>query len=212
MGILGNRRRAAVLAVSLALGLSAGLGIALALPFVNLDGPEQRTSLREVDVAQLAAPPPPPQAIEAPTEELIIAVTGVGAEIMSLQAPPLQVAEFDAPSDVIGTVSEVNIQMPDIELSAFSLSELDTVPRLLTEPRIQAPAELQRRLSGQHRVRLEVQIDEQGHAELLEIVESPHPDLAHSLARMVQRARFTAPMRDGKAVAARFIWPLDIEI
>lgn len=209
---LNTRYRHSLLASLGALALTLTLMLGIALPFADLRLESKPTPVREVEVAKMQ-PPPPPQSVRTPEDaEVILDVQGSGAPVLATETQSMQVAEFELPPPDTSYFQAPDVQVPDIEWAVFSLSELDGVPRLLTQPDINAPAELRRRLSGTHVVRLDVRIDERGQVTLLNIVESPHPDLAQALERMVQRARFTPPQRAGETVAARFIWPLEIEI
>lgn len=209
---LHPKHRHRVLAIVGALLLTVTLMLIITLPFTDLRLQSKPTPLREVQVAKVQ-PPPPPVSVRSPERaDIILDVQGSGAPVLATETQSVPLADFELPPAEMAYLQRPEIQVPDIEWTAFSLSELDRVPRLMTQPTINAPAELRRRLSGTHNVRLDVLIDERGQVELLRIVESPHPDLKQALERMVQRAQFTPPQRAGKTVATRFIWPLEIEI
>ena len=111
------------------------------------------------------------------------------------------------------TLSVTNQQwdIPDIELDAFGLTELDSTPTLLTPVKVRFPKRLKKQGITRVVVKLDVMINETGDVELLDIVENPHHELNKEIRRLVHASKFTSPHREDEVVKARFIWPVVIE-
>lgn len=96
--------------------------------------------VRKLDIAVTPPPPPPPKTQNVVEEtELVMQVEGSGAAMtmadLSVE-PDIQVPKPDMPNV---KVTQTQWDMPDIELDAFGLSELDSKPTLLTPVKIRFP-------------------------------------------------------------------------
>ncbi|WP_394222965.1 energy transducer TonB [Alteromonas gracilis] len=168
--------------------------------------------VRKIDIAVTPPPPPPPKTHAAVQEtELVMQVEGSGAAMtmadLSVE-PDIHVPKPDMPNV---QAAQTQWDMPDIELNAFGLSELDSKPTLLTPVKIRFPKRLKKQGIKQVMVKLDVVIDEGGNVELMDIVENPHHELNKEIVRFVKASKFTSPFKEDEAVKARFIWPVFIE-
>lgn len=169
----------------------------------------------EVEIRQLGAvlppPPPPPSQPQVQQQQdisLDIAIEGTGPVLPDIEVP--NTIDVDKPEMPEVTMDEVSFNdfTPDIEI--FNLNQLDSLPSLITRARIIMPDSLKRRGVKQVNLKLDVTIDANGKVSLNRIVENPYEELTKEVQRLIQRSKFTAPQKEGVAVKARFIWPIDI--
>lgn len=175
-----------------------------------LMAPAQMTVRANIDAISLPPPPPPPTSHSEPQQapKLNLQIGGQGP---SLTLSKLQVAQ----SKPVLTKAMTKVQASDfsaldfnIDSSHFALNDLDKTPKLLTPLRIRFTPQMRRQGVKQVQVKLHVVINAQGQVRLQSITENDYPQLAPALIKLVNRAKFTAPMHQGKAVSAEFIWPL----
>ena len=93
--------------------------------------------------------------------------------------------------------------------NAVGLEQLDSPPRLLGKLKIDYPNSLVRKGIDSVNIEVDVMIDETGKVVLRQILGSPPAEIVEPLKTLINRARFTAPTKDGTAVRAAFIWPLE---
>ncbi len=203
-----SRQRIWSFAISLSMLASVGLLLWLQ-EFSGKVLPEQ-VVVREITLASPPPPPPTPPVVQQQVTNtaLVLDVPGSGVAI-ELSHSDITLA-IKAPE-----LAEINLenkqwQSLEVNWDAFSLNDLDDVPTLLTALRVNFPKSLTRQ--GIHRVlvKVEVLIDEQGRASLINIVENPYVELAGEIRRLVRESRFTAPKKNDQVVRARFIWPIEI--
>lgn len=191
--------------------LASALGVLwLGHFFSQLQG--QEVMLRNIDIAVMPPPPPPPPSQNVVEEtELTMQVKGSGAQVTMANlevTPNIEVIKPDMPQV---QVQQSQWQMPEVEWSAFKLSELDSKPTLLTPVKIRFPKQLKRRGIERVVVKLDVVIDEQGNVNLVDIIDNPYNELNQEIMRFVKGSKFTSPFKADEAVKARFIWPVVIE-
>ncbi|WP_116367811.1 energy transducer TonB [Parahaliea mediterranea] len=175
----------------------------------------QRPELTLRQVA-LAAPPPPPPAppkqhrsdvqpaltIEAAANPAAVAIARAPQATLT-DALPLPNPDF--------TPAPINWEQDlAVNWDAFAPEALDAPPQVLTLQRTAWPSDLSRRNIDRAVVRLDVMIDERGTPMLISILENPHPALSSAIGQIVRGSRFTPPTRNGQAVRARFVWPLEL--
>ena len=198
--------RSGVIAVALVCFFVAAL-----LYTPGIDDPDAYV-VREVAVSLPPPPAPPPPAVEVERQASVPLDVSPGTQSL---VPELR------SEDLVLKVARPTIEAPavthteldaDFELTVawegFALSELDRIPRLLSEPSLSFPAALERRGVKRVTAELMVVIDERGQVLLREILSSSHAEINAQLPGLVRRSRFTAPQKDGKPVRARFVWPL----
>ena len=168
--------------------------------------------VRNIDIAVMPPPPPPPvNTSQANKAALDMQVEGANATVDVAKFEVSPSLEMDMPSMPFADTQKVSWEMPEVDISAFELSELDTTPTLLTPVKVHFPKRLKKQGVNKVLVKLDVLIDEQGHVELMDIVENPHHELNKEIMRFVKNSRFTSPSKEDAAVKARFIWPVLIE-
>ncbi|MDC0598228.1 hypothetical protein OAP18_00085 [Gammaproteobacteria bacterium] len=180
----------------------------------ELNPPEIDTiEIRKVELARPPPSPPPPpatrQQTQAPSLELNLAGTGPVLELNPTFRK--DVVLTSAPQPVFETLSKAWENDLNIDWSAFGLADLDAPPQVLTLQKVTYPEELSRRNISRVIVRLDIFINENGQARLINISENPHPELIPAIRQLVQSVRFSKPTKNGQAVQARFIWPVEIQ-
>lgn len=180
----------------------------------KLSAPQDKVMIRQVALATPPPPPPPPPLSQSQTQDnsasIDLSVDGVGPalafEKVELQQTP-ELEQIQPPVDSAFT-SDL-LQQLNVDWSAFGLSELDERPKLLTSLKVNFPKTLARKGITQVEVELDVLIDENGAVILRRIIHNQHPEMTSVIEQLVQKARFTAPKKDGMAVRASFTWPLE---
>lgn len=190
------------------------LAAAICLLFLGYWLPDRVQETIEVREVAIAVPPPPPP--PTPVLQQNVVETPVNLQIQG-SGPALQMVEVEpnidiAPPEIPDIVTETTQwQSLEVNWDAFDLNQLDSLPSLLTALRVNFPRSLSRQGIDEVLVRLDVVIDEEGRATLVEIVENPYPELRSEIERLVRNSRFTAPQKGNENVRARFIWPVEIK-
>ncbi|MBC3764774.1 hypothetical protein [Neptunicella marina] len=168
-------------------------------------------TVRKVDVMPSPPPPPPPpKTQQRQTEQsLHLRVEGQQAKVVTVDIPQSQL------SIKLPTVPRIDTSMPEwqsvgVDIQVFELDNLDGLPMLLTPLRIKMPRRATLRGVSKIMISLRVLIDVDGSITLLEVLENDYPELLPQIKKMVQNSRFSAPMKDGVPVRARFVWPIAI--
>lgn len=171
---------------------------------------EPKLEVREINIAVPPPPPPPPPQVTQPQVDtpIDLAIAGTGAALPKVDIPPeVTISQPDTPDFKMDQV-EFSDFAPELDI--FSLNELDALPTLLTSARVMLPNNLKKQGIKKVKVRLDVTIDQDGKVKLNRVAENPHPELNKEIERLVRRSKFTVPKKNGAAVSARFIWPIDI--
>lgn len=167
--------------------------------------------VREVAIAVPPPPPPPPPVVQQNLVDspVNLQIQGSGPVIQMIDVEPdINIA----PPEMRDIATETaQWQSLDVDWDALDLNQLDSLPTLLTALRVNFPRSLSRQGVDQVLVKLDVVIDEQGRATLVDIVENPYPELRSEIERLVRNSRFTVPQKNNENVRARFIWPVEIK-
>jgi len=196
-----NRFHVFAFIASSSLMLLAILGIFASNWFANEYEP--KVMVRKVTQAY-TPPPPPPKPVSLNT-------AGAGPALDVSQLTIKQ--DFDpmlAPPELNHAPHDLNLDLA-IDWQAFGLGELDSVPVLLTQIKAVFPRSLARKGIKKARVALDVFIDEQGSITLVAIKEMPYKELLDSINKIIRNSRFSVPTKNGQAVRARFIWPVEFK-
>lgn len=183
--------------------------------FDSQQGTDTELTIREVTLAAPPLPPPPPQVQRShvksiPSPNLQLDAAGRGAQLqLSLKTLDLDLAELKLPEVKVTNLHTSMLNSLDFNWQAFGLSELDELPRLLTNLNPLFPESLKRRGIKRVDVQLSVMIDERGGVLLKRINLNPYPELTKSIKRLVSQARFSIPKKNGVAVRTIFNWPLE---
>ncbi|MGJ8675131.1 MAG: energy transducer TonB [Pseudoalteromonas sp.] len=166
------------------------------------------------EVAMVALPPPPPPSIQQqqanePAQSLM--VEGAGASIQAVKIKiksKLKIVRPDTPSVKVSTPQWQSV---NVNWDALSLNQLDGLPTLLTPVKALLPKSLTRQGIDTFTVKLDVLIDEGGNVSLIEVVQNPYPSLKPAIDKIIKQSRFSGPKKEGEAVRARFIWPIEFK-
>lgn len=189
------------------------LSLAIALLFVNEwfgDIIEPKSMVRRVETITLKPPPPPPpNQVTKPVQPVLqMNVTGSGPSLdISLVKLKIDLLSIESPP-VHNTQSVKWEEQLTVDWNAFGLDELDNEPQLLTSLKAPFPNSLKRKGVTSIEVLLEVIIDEAGRVTLINILENPYIEFESTLYKLIKRARFTAPKKDGQPARVKFNWPL----
>jgi TonB family protein len=189
------------------------LSLAIALLFVNewlSNIIEPKAMVRKIETIALKPPPPPPpnQVTKPLRPALTMKVSGAGPSLaISLVKPKLDLLTIKSPS--IDSTQPIKWEdQLTVDWNALALDELDNEPQLLTNLKAPFPNSLKRKGITSIDVLLEVIIDETGKVTLVSILENPYIEFENILYKLIKRARFTAPKKDGQPARVKFNWPL----
>ncbi|MGB0370117.1 MAG: energy transducer TonB [Opitutales bacterium] len=170
------------------------------------------------DVRKVAVTPPPPPVefeepppIEEPPPEVQVEQLETPPPEISLSAIGASLAVNAGAGGISVGLDDFNTKVNAADEMIFSLAELDRVPRRLSGRKPEYPYELRRNKIEGH-VRLEVLIDEQGRVEVLGVLESTHREFERPAIESAESCIFEKPMKDGKAVKTKFIFPFPFTI
>lgn len=210
---VGNKVKptgSAVLRVVLALLLTVGLLVFLAvmrLEFGSNAPVLTVRSLDRIDPVSLPAPPPPPQAETPPPPPPQTDLPKLDLQIDPV-APPVK-ANIDQDVDLDLSFADFAPQNDSPrEAMTFNLADLDSQPRLVNTPSVKFPEAQRNRGVTEGRVTVEVYISSAGRVTIKRILSSSHEDFTAMARSFVTKARFTPPKKDGRPVNATFKWPL----
>ncbi len=207
-----NRFHVFAFIASCSLMLLALLGIFAGNWFAN----EYEPKVMVRKVTQAYTPPPPPsKPVSRPISEAQPAIDlNTAGEGPSLNVSELTIKQdFDpmlSPPELNHAPHDLNLDLA-IDWQAFGLGELDSVPVLLTQIKAAFPRSLARKGIKKAKVALDVFIDEQGNITLVAIKEMPYKELLDSINKIIRNSRFSVPTKNGQAVRARFIWPVEFK-
>jgi hypothetical protein len=191
------------------------ISLLMALLIVNnrrdVSEPDQ-LMVHPIDLVAVLPPPPPPKKVSRTSQpqalQLDLRHQGQGP-ILALAKSNIKIAKpkLDAPK-LDNLTPDFDISLTAFDLSGFALNELDQQPQLMTPLHIEFTAQMKRTGVKKVTVKLHVVIDINGKVHLKNIKENPYPQLNLAIRKLTQKARFSAPQRQGESVQAEFIWPL----
>lgn len=168
--------------------------------------------VQPIDLVAVLPPPPPPKNVSQTSIpqalKLDLRHQGQGPSLV-LTKSNIKIAKpkLDAPK-LDNLTPDFDISLTAFDLSGFTLNELDQQPQLMTPLHIEFTAQMKRSGVKKLTVKLHVVIDINGKVHLKNIKENPYPQLNLAIRKLTQKARFSAPQRQGESVQAEFIWPL----
>lgn len=202
-----------LIAILLSIGMVASLMLSV-LWFQKTDMLKPETlTIRQITIAAPPPPPPPPsmqqnQIESAPSINLSADGAGPAMQFTEVKLPQkTDLSELTPPQ--VDNMTANFLDNLNVDWQAFGLDELDDVPRLLTNLEIKYPSSLVRKGIRRIEVELDVLIDESGKVVLRRIVRNPHPEFESIIQKLMKKARFTAPKKNGVPVRAAFNWPLE---
>jgi len=177
---------------------------------------EEKMQVNELDMRVVLPPPPPPPAIEKKKRmsgkpKLNLPYQGTGpkltlSSVNGIKGAPDFAGETDFRIDPIKLAIKI-----DVKVDTFKLDELDNLPVLLTPLRIRFTRAMRKAKVKILRAKLLVVINDLGEVELKDVVENQFPEMLNRIKKLVNKARFTPPVRNGEVVSAEFVWPLELK-
>ncbi len=204
--------------LSLLLGLVPALLIFLLVPLTQLFRPPAKT-VQPLEEVVLAVPPPPPPPVETPPPPL----KREEERPPELNEPPpmptLEQLELSLNPGTGGALSvevglDLNFKTESAQqmIDLFGFDELDEIPRLIREgmPRLKQSREYLQLLhrNVEKSVTLTVIVDERGYVEVTDVAKYTHRELIPAAKQVAESSRFSAPIRNGKPVRAKYTWTL----
>lgn len=176
---------------------------------------DETIEIREIRLATPPPPPPPPpqaQQVEsdaAPSLDLSVSGAGVAMEFTEIKMKnSIDLSELEDPK--VNSLQQDWNDSLSVNWNDFGLGELDEIPRLLTNIKIEEyPQALIRRKIYHIKVVLNVFVDETGKTTLRQIRKNPYPEIEATIKRLVKKTRFSVPTKDGRPVRASFDWPVE---
>jgi protein TonB len=192
-------------------------GVFLLLPFTQMIAAlgKKPNDLFTVEVA--APPPPPPMDLEPPPpppdEPPPPDVTPPPQQLsLSQMDVALNLGVGDAMAGAF-TFDGFGVKAEDTagDLQIFDVKDLDSVPRRLRTPMLVHPPELRRARIAGH-VTLMVIISETGAVQVERVVNSSHREFEPNAVSFAEGCQFEPPKKGGRAVRARYSWPIRFDI
>lgn len=201
-------------------GVLLTLLVLLLLPLSQILSKNEIEDQWEIRTPVSTVPPPPPP----PEEELDSAQASASREVptpdidpmpQSLSMEPLSVALNLQPDRNLLRTESVRGLADGVgaaeEIRRFTFADLDGGPTVIRVPPVSIPSALTRRGFSRGSVTFSIRIARDGSVEVLDVVNSSHPELIEPARRSAQRARFEPPMVRGENVEIYGNWPLIIE-
>ncbi len=190
----------------------------LLLPLSRILSPdpdEERWTVRQVERVQVPPPPPPEPQPETETRSTAPASPDIAPTPpdVPLSALPVHLSVTPDPNLLrTASVSQLGEGL-DLgeEIRRYTFADLRGGPRVISVPPVSIPVRLARRGFARGRVVFSIRILPDGSVEVLDVIESSHPELIEAARRSASRARFEPPEIDGQRVPVEGNWPLVIE-
>ncbi len=222
--------------IAMAAALLALLGLTRLLVPAS---PDATIEIREVEIAALPEPPPPPPEDpppEQPPPPPALAEISEVPDPTRVAVPKADVPmDLETPVDTFFTdIEPAPLPKPVVRQappkprpaprvskprpspppqpakSHYSISELDSKPRLIRHGSASFPSSLARRGVTSGTVTFEVELSTNGGVSVRRVLSTTHQELVSPARRIARSARFTAPTRNGQPVKAVMRWPITI--
>lgn len=193
------------------------LGVFFLLPFTQMIATlgKKPNDLFTIEVAAPPPPPPmeldlpdpppdepPPPDIAPPPQQLSLSQMDVA---LNLGVGDAMAGAFSF--DGFG----VNADDTASDMMVFDIKDLDSVPRRTRTAQLVFPPELRRaRIGGS--VTLMIIISETGSVKVERVVSSTHREFEAAAMRFAEACLYDPPKKGGKAVRARYAWPIRFDI
>ncbi|MDP0501186.1 MAG: energy transducer TonB [Verrucomicrobiota bacterium JB022] len=195
-------------------------GVAAMLVLVPLvqsitGGPPEQVTVREFNVSLPPPPPPPPEppppvneVVEEPPPQMQPPPMNLSLSQLSMAINP-GVGGALAGDFGLGEVNQVSSADTIQDIQLFDISELDEKPRALTNEQFDAPPRIRQQRIPIKAI-VEIVINPDGSVNFTKFHEVSPSGVEESIINYVSRMRFTKPMKDGRAVSARYGIPIVI--
>ncbi|WPJ94195.1 energy transducer TonB [Coraliomargarita algicola] len=201
-----HRKSMTAFGALLGIGISGALFLAIPLTQIFTTYEKSPDEIEALDIATPPPPPPPedpppppePEQEEPPPE-------------LETPPPPISLEQLEMALDP-GTGGAMNgdFALPTFDvkssdlggLEIFELGDVDSPPQPRTKIEFSYPAAAKRKgITGV--VKVEYVVNENGHVEKINIVDSPNKILSKATEEVLQRARFEPAQKSGRAVKVR---------
>lgn len=176
--------------------------------------------IRQLEVAQLAIPPSPPQ-----TQQSAAALTSPQLQLpqaksetqLAINPLPVKLTEsslmMPALAIDLGESLQAGMSQQQLlnEMQTYNLNQLDDYPRLLNMINAKLPADIAAQGINELQLVMHVIIHETGRVQLLELEPLPYQQLEPLAEQIAKQAHFTAPLYQGEKVKAEFFWPVKVK-
>jgi len=202
------------LPISIVLGVVVALLIFLLVPLTQLWQPLVPPS-STVEPLVLAMPPPPE--LETPPPPKPEPETPPELEtpppMPSLEQLELSLSPGTGGDLTISAGLDFNFEVESAQafMSRYGFDDLDQVPHVTRPGQIQYPVQLQRRRVEGY-VELLVFIDPSGRVDVQEVLSYSHQEFVQPAKAGAAATRFSAPIRNGQAVSAKYSWRIEFSL
>ncbi len=205
------------LPMSIVLGVVVALLIFLLVPLTQMWQTPAKASDTVEELVLAVLPPPlppsdPPPPVPEP-EEQTPPELDTPPPMPSLEQLELSLSPGTGGDLTIGDGLDLNFEVESAEelISRYGFDDLDRVPHVIRHGRIQYPVQLQRRRVEGY-VKLLVFIDPSGRVDVQEVLSYSHQEFVAPAKAGAAGTRFSAPIRNGQAVSAKYSWRIEFSL
>ncbi|TMO67801.1 hypothetical protein [Pseudoalteromonas aurantia] len=175
--------------------------------------PEKDIVIRKVDVAMPIPPPPPPKMQTKSSKQ---SPSPVSIDLVSLGGGPA-LNYSDKPTMAMPKVER--LEKPDFAMDSLKIQQrmtfdmplmavenLDKIPQVVSQEYFPPPQSIRKQGLKRVSTLVELIINTQGKPFIKKIVDPVHPDMVSAIRRWVEKAKFTIPKKDGRAVQAIYLY------
>jgi len=203
------------LPISIVLGVVVALLIFLLVPLTQIwQTPVPPSGTVEELVLAIQPPPPPPSDPPPPEpEQEAPPELETPPPMPSLEQLELSLNPGTGGDLTIGDGLDFNFEVESAQeiMSRYGFDDLDQVPHVTRRGRIEYPVQLQRRRVEGY-VKLLVFIDPSGRVDVQEVLSYSHQEFVQPAKAGAAATRFSAPIRNGQAVSAKYSWRIEFSL
>ena len=175
--------------------------------------PEKDVVIRKVDVAIPAPPPPPPKmqtksSDQPPSPVSIDLVSlGGGPTLNYSDKPQMAMPEVERLEKPDFAMDSLKIQQRmTFDMPLLAVESLDQIPKVVSQEYFPPPHSIRKQGLKRVSTLVELIINTQGKPFIKKIVDPAHPDMVPAIRKWVEKAKFTIPKKDGRAVQAIYLY------
>ncbi|BBN82520.1 hypothetical protein PA25_25050 [Pseudoalteromonas sp. A25] len=175
--------------------------------------PEKDMLVRKVEVALPVPPPPPPKIQTQSTKQQSSSVSidllslGGGLELSYSDKPQMAMPEVEHLEKPDFGMDSLKIQQRmTFDMPLLAVESLDQVPQVVSQEYFPPPRSITKQGLKRASTLVELIINTQGKPFIKKIVDPFHPDMVPVIRKWVEKARFTVPKKDGRAVQAIYLY------
>lgn len=211
----GIGRRPSRQARALAYAVLLAAAVVFILPFSqHLTSVGERRTIRSIDIALPPPPPPPPEPPPPKEEKVETPPPELKQQPKPLSLSQLQLALNPGTGDAMGAafgMGSFEVETDALgDLNTFSVAELDERPTPMRAPPFRWPQSAYGQVREDVNLKALVVINEKGGVEFQRFLGISDDTYSDDFIAYLQSMRFSRPMRQGKAVRARYSIPLTL--